>query len=284
MQQKQEEQNQHWRVLSPGKVLFNYGPTTMVVMADKDGKPLTELCCEAFGVIDNALTEITASLHYLRSYPAEIPLEELSGLPRKMVETVLAVDEPTLTPMATVAGTVADAVADYLFSKGASRVMVNNGGDIALRLQPGTSVKVGLVTSLSSGQMDRAVTVHAEDGIGGIATSGLGGRSLTRGVCQGVSVFSPNAMLADALATHIANCSYIEAEGVLTTKAGNVDPNSDIKDLDIVFGVTELSGKEIKQAFKQVKEEALRQKKKGNLVAVCARIQDQLMDFQMPQD
>lgn len=275
---------QPWRVLGPGRVLFNHGPTTMVVVADRDGEPITDTICKAFDVINDALTDISVSLPELKQPPGEIDRTRLTDLAKKMLDAVLAVGEPTLTPMASVAGAVADAVADWIFDQGASRVMVSNGGDVALRLAPGQSVKVGVVTSLATGKTDRVVTVCAEDGIGGICTSGLGGRSFTRGVADGVCVFSSRCIIADALATHIANCSYIESEAVAQMKAIHLEPHTDIPDLEVTVSVDKLSSKDVKQALKQVKEEAVRQKKKGNLIALCARVQDQLMDFQMPHD
>ena len=272
------------QVLAPGKVYFDYGPSSIVVMADKDGHPLTDLCQQAFEVIDSSLTEITASLSWLRRYPAHIPAGQLTGLPGRMLEAVLAVDEPTLTPMATVAGCVSDAVADWLLAQGAGRAIANNGGDIALRLAPGTSAKIGLMTNLWAGQVDRTVTIKAEDGIGGIATSGLGGRSLTRGIARGVSAFARRCILADALATHLANRSFIPSDQVLTMKAGEVDPNSDISDLSVVVGVGQLDPKLRQQALHQVEGEARRQKKLGNLIAACARVGDSLLNFEMPAE
>lgn len=271
-----------WRILGPGKVYFHHGPSSILVMADKEGEPLTELCCQAYEVIDNALREIAASLDLLRLAPALIPADSLTGLPLKMLEAVQAVGEPTLTPMATVAGAISDTVANWVFAQGASRVMVNNGGDVALRLAPGTSVKLGITSSLSDGKIDRAVTVRAEDGIGGCATSGLGGRSLTRGIAQGVSVFSKRCILADALATHLANCSFVRSNRVRTLKAEEVDPGTDIRGLEVVVEVGELDRKEIKLALRQIEREAARQKKRGNLVAACARVQNRMLDFEMP--
>ena len=278
------EEQKPWRLLEPGKVYFHYGPSSLVAMADKYGEPLTELCCQAFEVLDATLREITQALPLLRLPPGQIPADSLTGLPRKMLDSVLAIGEPSLTPMATVAGAVADTVADWLFAQGASRVMVNNGGDVALRLAPGTSVKMGIMTSLSAAAIDRAVTVHAEDGIGGCATSGLGGRSLTRGIAQGVSAFARTAIFADALATHLANCSFIQSGQVATTKAGMLSPDSDIKDLDVVVSVGELSRQEVRQSLRQIEREAQRQKRKDNLIGLCARVQNRILVFSLPQE
>ncbi len=271
-----------FRVLEDGKVYVDYGPVSMVIMADKDGLPLTELCCQAFAVIEEGLKELTSSLDLLRLYPGQIPLRILTGLPAQMLEAVLAVEEPTLTPMATVAGAMADLVADWLFARGAQRVSVNNGGDVAIRLAPGQKLNLGIMSSLAAGQVDVVVPIKAEDGIGGVATSGLGGRSFTRGIAQGVSVFSSRCILADALATHLANTSYVPSPRVLTAKAGVFDPQSDIRDLEVVAAVDRLTRREVRQALAQVEQEAFRQKHKGNLLAMTARVQDHMIQINMP--
>ena len=259
------------RILEPGKVHFDYGPVSMTLSAGADGEPLTELCCGAFEVIDGALQEITDSLSILRLYAPQIPPPVLKGLPRRMLESVLAVGDTLMTPMAAVAGAVADAVADWLFARGADRVVANNGGDIALRLGPGKSVKLGIVSSLARGDIDQTLVIAEADGIGGVATSGLGGRSFTRGIAQGLTAFARSGVLADALATHLANASFIPSPRVYTGKAGLLDPGIDIADLDVVIGMDRLNPEEIRRSLDQVREETLRQKQKGNLLALDVR-------------
>lgn len=281
VQQKQNEQNP-WQILEPGKVYFNYGPVSMVVMAYKGDEPLTELCCQSFSVIDSALSEISASLKLLKQYPDQISPDSLTGLPLRMYEAVKAIGEPSLTPMAAVAGGISDLVADWLFSQGASRAIVNNGGDIALRLAKGESVRIGLMSSLELAKIDHVVTIRAEDGIRGVATSGLGGRGFTRGIAQGVSVFSHSGIIADALATHMANSSYIDSENVIVATAGTINPTSDIKDLSIVVGVDVLTDEEVKLSLNKISKEAKRQKEKGNLLALCARVQNIGLKMDIP--
>jgi ApbE superfamily uncharacterized protein (UPF0280 family) len=278
------QQQTFYRVLEPGKVHFDYGPVSMVVIASAGGQPLTELCCEAFKVIDAALREISAALPVLRRYPADIGGSALSGIPLKMLESVIAVGEPTLTPMAAVAGAVADSVADWLFARDADRVLVNNGGDIALRLGPEESACVGIISSLISGEINKVVEITANDGIGGIATSGLGGRSFTRGVSEGVTAFAKSAVLADALATHLANASYIPSPRVFTEKAGILDPASDIKDLEVVIGKDTLTNEEVKRSLEQVREEALRQMQMGNLLSLQVSVESMLFSLNIPEN
>ncbi|HCP15334.1 MAG TPA: hypothetical protein DIT32_06160 [Peptococcaceae bacterium] len=261
------------RILSPGKVFIDYGPASMVVMAFQGEAPLTGLCQSAFAIVDAALREITQSLPYLRLPPLQIPSGTLTGLPLKMLEAVLAVGEPTLTPMATVAGAVSDTVADWLFEQGASRVIVNNGGDIALRLLPGERVRVGILSSLAKGEIDTIVPINADHGIGGIATSGLGGRSFTRGIANAVSVFSSRCILADALATHLANHTLIPSAQIKTVKAGSIDPLSDIADLDIVTEVGILTDDEVAASLQKLLEEAQRQYSKKLFLGMRANVQ-----------
>ena len=267
-----------FRILEDGRVFFDYGPASMVVTARRGDEELSALAASAFPFLRDSLAEIAEALPILRQFPEGMDYSELTGLPRVMAESVVAAGEPTLTPMAAVAGTVADAVADWLFARGADLVAVNNGGDVALRLGEGRSIRMGILPDLN-GRVTNVVEIRAEDGIGGVCTSGLGGRSLTRGVAGGVTVFSRRCALADACATHIANCSYIESPRVHTCLAGDIEPESDIASLRIVTAVEPLLPEERKRALAQVRQEAARQAGRGNLVRVFADIQGERLAF-----
>ena len=261
------------RILEPGHVFVDYGPVSMVVTAFKNDMPMTEDILDIFDVIDDTLKEMSASLEILRQMPDKINPDELGSIASKMYKAVTSVGEPTLTPMAAVAGTMADITAGALELRGATRVITNNGGDIALRLKAWEEVRIGLMSDLSSGKIDHILTVSGEDGIGGLATSGLGGRSLTRGIANAVTVLSSTCRQADALATHIANCSYIKSDSVVRTKASNIDPTSDIADLDITISVGKLSQEEIERSLSQVKEESIKHHDKGILSSMIACVQ-----------
>ena len=267
-----------FRILEDGRVFFDYGPASMVVTARRGDEELSALAASAFPFLRDSLAEIAEALPILRQFPEGMDYSELTGLPRVMAESVVAAGEPTLTPMAAVAGTVADAVADWLFARGADLVAVNNGGDVALRLGEGRSIRMGILPDLN-GRVTDVVEIRAEDGIGGVCTSRLGGRSLTRGVAGGVTVFSRRCALADACATHIANCSYIDSPRVHTCLAGDIEPESDIASLRIVTAVEPLLPEERKHALAQVRQEAARQAERGNLVRVFADIQGERLAF-----
>ena len=258
------------QVLPDGRVFVDYGPASMVITARRQGEPFPEAAEAAFPLIESALAEIAQALLVLRRAGGDY--SRLEGLPRVMAEAVLAAGEPTLTPMAAVAGTVADAVADWIFAQGADVVAVNNGGDVALRLGPGQSLRMGILPELEGG-ISQVVTLRAEDGVGGVCTSGLGGRSLTRGIARAVTVFSRRCALADACATHLANCSYVASPRVHICLAGELEPESDIAGLTVVTGVDSLEEHEVRQGLEQVRREALRLLERGNLLFAAADIQ-----------
>lgn len=266
-----------FEILSDGRVYVDYGPVSMVVMASNDGIIQTELCSEAARLIPDLLSEIAHSRPLLTQFSSTIELREgnlngFGGLPLKMVEAVKQVQEPTLTPMATVAGTLADALADWIENQGVDKVLVNNGGDIAIRLQGNQSVKIGILPQVEIGKLEKTVTVRADDGVGGVCTSGLGGRSLTRGIANAVTVFSQRCSIADACATHLANASYIKSAAVTTRRAGDLIPDSDIADLEVVTRVGQLTPAEIERSLTQIKKESQHQFDLRNLKAVYADV------------
>lgn len=259
--------------LKPGQVFVDFGPVSMVITASRNGEGDTQLCRAAFPVIAACLEDLRPSLEMLRRYPPQVELEQLTGAGETMARAVLRTGDPWLTPMAAVAGTVADAVADFLFAQGAEKVTANNGGDIALRLAPGQSLGLGVLYDLERGGVDRVVHLTAEKGVGGVATSGLGGRSLTTGIASGVTVFSRRCAQADALATLLADRSCIDSPAVRTRLAGELDPDSDIADLPVVVSVEPLSREEKERALEQVLREAEEQYRRGNLLACIATVQ-----------
>ena len=255
------------RTLPDGRVFVDYGPVSMVITARRQGTPLPELAEAAFPLIEASLAEIAGELPRLRLPSGAGDFSQLEGLPRVMAEAVLSAGEESLTPMAAVAGTLADAVADWLFANGADVAVVNNGGDVALRLGPrpqSTYAKrpnfphptLFVYTVRMSLNQYVVEVLRAEDGIGGVCTSGLGGRSLTRGIASAVSVFSRRCAVADACATHIANCSYLSSPRVHTCLAGDLEPESDIAGLTIVRQVDPLEEAEIRQGLEQIRQEA----------------------------
>ena len=165
-------------------------------------------------------------------------------LGNKMLESVQSVGDTALTPMAAVAGTIADGVADFLFSRGMPKVIVNNGGDIAVRLVAPHSVRVGLREDVETEVISRVISLmlSSENARAsfGIATSGLGGRSLTCGIASAATVIAKTASLADAAATAVANASFVDYPGVVRQPAETIDPQTDIPGIPVTVQVQDL--------------------------------------------
>lgn len=188
------------------------------------------------------LVQVARQKDRLKKPWGEVALEELAPLPRQMVESVRAVGIPTLTPMAAVAGTIADGVADFLLDRGMTKVLVNNGGDIAVRLAPGRIARVGIRERVTTMDYSRVLVLKAlhDPETFGVATSGLGGRSLTCGIVDSATVVSRTASLADAAATAVANRSYVKCAGVTQKRARELDPETDIPDIPVTLYAKDL--------------------------------------------
>ncbi|RWG08581.1 MAG: UPF0280 family protein, partial [Mesorhizobium sp.] len=105
---------------------------------------------------------------------------------------------------ATVAGSVADEVlAALLAGRRLERAYVNNGGDSAIHLGKGGTITLA-IAGTGHGMADR-ITIRAEDGVRGVATSGWRGRSFSLGIADAVTVLARTGAEADAAATLIAN-------------------------------------------------------------------------------
>ena len=84
----------------------------------------------------------------------------------------------------------------------------------------------------------------------GIATSGFGGRSLSFGIADNVSVLAHSAAAADVAATLIANAVDLPGHTSITRQAASdIDPDSDLGDRQVVVKVGALSDVEIDLAL-----------------------------------
>ena len=238
--------------VGPGKVFLDYGPISMVIAASRDGEPMTELCRDAGQVAVDCLSELGPQLKYLKRSWTQCKPVELSGVAITMWQAVQSTGDINLTPMAAVAGAFADKVADWLQQQGATKALVNNGGDVAIRLLADETTKVGVMPEIGGVGFSKLVRLTSGDGIGGIATSGLGGRSFTCGVMESVTVLAKSCAVADAFATSLANASYIDSPAVVRGLARLIDPDTDIPDLMVTESVGRLTPQEVHQSMQQV--------------------------------
>jgi ApbE superfamily uncharacterized protein (UPF0280 family) len=159
-------------------------------------------------------------------------------------------DAVFITPMAAVAGAVAEEVLEALIAPGVHRAYVNNGGDIALYLAAGARFAVGLVDRPDQPRLIGAAEVDADDPVRGVATSGWRGRSFSLGIADAVTILAPTAAMADAAATVVANAVDLPGHpGVVRVSACQMQPDSDLGTLPVTRAVPELTAAERAQAL-----------------------------------
>lgn len=158
-----------------------------------------------------------------------------------------------VTPMIAVAGSVADYLADLIVqSFETKRVIINNGGDIAVRLFGDAEITVGICDDVTTGNTKNHATIHAAHGIGGIATSGWKGRSYSLGIADAVTVLARSAAAADTAATLIANAVNLPGSPkVLREPAANLSPDSDLGNQLVTVEVNKLDEQEIRAALRR---------------------------------
>jgi ApbE superfamily uncharacterized protein (UPF0280 family) len=214
-------------LLHDGRLHLHHGPIDLVIMAEAQREAATRTAFRAArDRFASVLDELVPELPLLRAPLGAAPQGQIA---RRMHRACTAVAQGDfITPMAAVAGSVADQVlAAMLAATPLSRAYVNNGGDIALHLAAGQSYRAAIAGL--DGQLSGQITLRAGEGIGGIATSGQGGRSLSLGIATSVTVLAPNAATADAAATLIANAVDLPGHPAVTRRpARDLHPDSDL--------------------------------------------------------
>lgn len=273
----QEQRDNTIQILSNGTVFVDYGPMRMFITAFEDGRPLIDLAREGGRLAIQILEDLARFLPVIKK--KALKLEVMEAYPivvRRMVETTKKMGEPDLTPLASVAGAASDVVADFMIRQGGTKIIVDNGGDIAIRLKEGEVVRVGVKTEIDTKHPSYLIPIDSTMGIGGVATSGLGGRSFTKGIASAATVFSQNASLSDAAATVIGNFTNVEDSNILRSLAESIYPNTDIAGEWVTTKVRELSPEKIEEALKNglSKAYSIYQKGfiKGALIAVQGKV------------
>ena len=249
-QPNKREGNSPIDVLSNGTVLVDYGPMYMFISAFENRKPLIKLAEEGAHFAMKVLEDLAKFLSVIKKKSQVLEIEEdFPDVIRRMIEATKKMEEPDLTPLAAVAGTASDVVADFMFSRGGTKIIVDNGGDIAIRLREGEVARVGIKTEIDAKQPTYLISIDSTMGIGGVATSGLGGRSFTKGIASAATVISESASFSDAAATVIGNFTNAEDPNILRSLAEKVYPDTDIAGEWVSIKVGKLSEEKVEEAL-----------------------------------
>ncbi|MBV8654086.1 MAG: UPF0280 family protein, partial [Alphaproteobacteria bacterium] len=211
---------------------------------------------QAIAAFDGLLETLAAELPTLRAQLGTERPTVAGPVARRMVAACWPYRGDFITPMAAVAGAVADHVlAAMVGGRQLAKAYVNDGGDIALHLTGGERLTCGVVADLKAPAISGSLIVDASMPIRGIATSGAatkgtGGRSFSLGIADAVTVLARSGAEADAAATIIANAVNLPGhEGIERCRANAIDPDSDLGDRLVTMAVPRLARAEIERAL-----------------------------------
>jgi uncharacterized protein len=239
---------------------FQHGPIDLVISADGDSAAVASAHAAAWQRFEQVLPELVQELPQLRlpvsSSLADCPLQ--GPVARRMWQVCKPFAHDFITPMAAVAGSVAQEILASYQRPGISRAWVNNGGDISMHFTPGQSLKVGLyadIARLDAAQLqdqfllDGQFSVEAAMPVRGVATSGWRGRSFSMGIADSVTVLARTAAQADAAATVIANAVNVNDARVQRAPAVSLKDDSDLGQRLVTTGVPPLAPALVLQAL-----------------------------------
>lgn len=184
--------------------------------------------------------------------------------------------------MAAVAGSVADEVLAAMRSVAPDlqKIWVNNGGDIAIHLSGAATFEAAMVADPATGHEAGRVTLRAGYGIGGIATSGRHGRSLSLGIADAATVLAKDAAAADVAATLIANAVNLPGHpAIRRAPANEIDPDSDLGERLVVVEVGVLSADEVEEALERGLQAAEAMVAKGHVQAANLTLAGRTLAF-----
>ena len=234
----------HQAARLPGNRLhLQEGPSDLVIAAFGDAADIEHAYAAAEATFDGLLAELASELPVLRRPLDHQPPLLRGATAQRMARACWPHRSRFITPMAAVAGAVADTVMAAMVSAapGLERAYVNNGGDIAVHLAPGHCLDIGVVPSLARARPEGFLRLEANTSIRGVATSGWRGRSLSRGIADAVTVLARSAAEADAAATIIANAVDVDDQAIIRKPAYDLDPDSDLKGLAVTVDVGPLT-------------------------------------------
>ncbi|MFO1067923.1 MAG: UPF0280 family protein [Geminicoccaceae bacterium] len=233
-----------------GSLHLNEGPIDVVLRAWGAAAAVEDAYALVLDRFDGLLRRLVDELPALR-HPAAEPRHAFAGaVAQRMEAAVWPYRRRFITPMAAVAGAVADELVEVLATDPRiERAFVNDGGDIALHLAPGSSLTLGLVADVEAPRLDGSIVVTHAEPVRGVATSGRGGRSFSLGIADAVTVLARSAAAADAAATVIANAVNLDHPAVRRMPARSLDPDSDLGELPVTVAVGALPQEAIADAL-----------------------------------
>ena len=271
--------------MADNRLHLQHGPIDIIAHVDAPEEVRKRLYSTASHRFSTVLEELVAEMDLLKQpWSADLP-DSKGGIAQKMCFAVRGSDI-FVTPMAAVAGAVADEVLEAMLYEAKNpdpcleeiqRMYVNNGGDIAFWLNAGESFSIGVVDNPGIPELNARVSLAYESPVRGIATSGWRGRSQSLGIADAVTVLAGSAATADAAATLIANDVNVDYPGILKRPASEVKDESDLGMLPVTVDVPPLPVDQISEALKRGAQTAGNFIRTGKIEAAYLSLQKQTL-------
>jgi ApbE superfamily uncharacterized protein (UPF0280 family) len=226
-------------LLADGRRLhLQQGPIDLIIEADGAPAAVDSAYRRAEAAFPEVLPSLVADLSLLRQPLGGALPPFRSPIARAMAAACWPYRQGFITPMAAVAGAVADhMLAALIEGGGLSRAYVNNGGDIALHLTPGAAFTAGVAADPRRGDLFGRLTIDAAQPARGLATSGWRGRSFSLGIADAVTILAASAAEADAAASIVANAVNADHPAIRRAPACSEQPDSDLGDRLVTLAV-----------------------------------------------
>lgn len=261
--------------LADGRLHLHHGPIDLIIEAWADDPAEVEAAYrQATSRFQDILETLVGELGALRAPLGEVPPALRGPVARRMCAACWPHRATYVTPMAAVAGAVADEMlAAVVAGRAIDRAYVNNGGDIALHLTGTGSFRVGLA-GIEDGALQGAADIDAACPVRGVATSGWRGRSQSLGIADAVTVTARDAAAADVAATLVANAVNVDHPDIRRLPAVALRDDTDLGELPVTVAVPQLPPDAVESALDCGVAEARRMQAQGLIHAAVLRLQD----------
>ncbi|MFI5022481.1 MAG: UPF0280 family protein [Alphaproteobacteria bacterium] len=236
---------------------LQHGPIDLVIEAAGEAEEVARAYAQACACFRDLLATLVSELPLLRTPLGSVFPHASGPVARRMVAASWPYRAAFITPMAAVAGAVADEVLQALVAgRDLARAYVNDGGDIAFHLAPGERLSAGVVADVLHASLFGTLELSASMPARGIATSGratkgAGGRSFSLGIADSVTVLARDGAAADAAATVVGNAVDLDHPAIRRRPASEIDPASDLGAIPVTVGLGPLEPAAVSAALAQ---------------------------------
>ncbi len=258
-----------------GSLHLQHGPIDCIVRAWGDATAVDAAYAAIYSAFPTVLQSLVDELPVLRAPLSAVPPALQGPIALRMRAACWPYREQFITPMAAVAGSVADELLARMCSAAPHlrKAFVNDGGDIAFHLASGESLEAGIVAHPQRPALAGHLRLSANAPARGLATSGWRGRSQSLGIADAVTVLAGNAAAADAAATMLANAVNVQHRAIARWPAQEVKDDSDLGEQLVTVAVGTLPDHAITAALEAGAAYAEQQRRRGLLNAALLLLQ-----------